>query len=82
MSTSTIVALASILPIVGTIIGAAIRIGRAYGREEAMRSKYEQQVEELRKTQAKHGERLQRLERATENTGRHQMPRPGGGRER
>ena len=72
----------TVVPMVASIVVAAVKIGRAYGREEAMRSKYEQQVEELRKTQARHGERLQRIERASENTGRHRMPGPGGGRER
>jgi hypothetical protein len=67
--TITIAQILAFLPVVGTMIAMAIKIGRAYGREEAMRAKYEQQVDELRKTQARHGGRLQALERVAGRRG-------------
>lgn len=82
ISVATVLAiLGATLPLIGAVISAAVKIARAYGREEGALARYQNAVDELRQTQARMGGRLQRLERdeGRRVTGRHTIPGGGNG---
>jgi hypothetical protein len=81
--------IAALATIVTTVVTAAVKIARAYGREEAARAACEKTVDEMRATTARFGARLQILERDLDRrravaedrevTGRRPIPQPPRG---
>jgi len=75
--------IATVVPIVGTIVAVALKIGRIYGAAEATAANYAKEVAEVRATMGRAMRRLQIIEDLVERlltgSGRHRLRGPDGG---